>query len=181
VEISRPLFFAAIALSVVSAASSAYLAFGRHAPAPANVPGAAACACDDASVKREIAELRRALDARGTQPRSNDPTVERLAARVAELETRSGVTAPSRSAGDVGAPPSPTASGAPSLLPDGHPAFTSFDLPSSALTVRQEPGGGLAVTNSDPALAGKGFTVTAHAADGSTHEVYIVIPPPEGR
>ncbi len=178
VEVSRPVFFGAITLAVVSAVSSAYLAFGRRPPAES---AAAVCACDDAALKKELADLRRAVQGRGPAASGSDAEVKRLTTRVAVLETRSGVApppAPDKETDDAppdGGPAKPAAS----LMPDGQPAYKSFDVPSAALQVRQESTGALAVTNTDPSLTGKRVVVIARAEDDSEHPVSIIVPAPE--
>jgi hypothetical protein len=167
VELSRPVFFSAIALAVLSAASSAYLAFGRSASVAASPAGEASCACDDAALKRELAELRKAVDARG------DGDVKQLSARVAALEKRPA-SAGAGTAGDDGERPAPSAP--PAAAPE--PKYTSFDLPSKALSVRQDEDGTLRVTNTDPAMSGKFLRITGRDQDGATHDISIVVPPP---
>lgn len=164
-EVSRPLFFAAIALSIVSAASSAYLAFGRGGPVAPSAAGASSCACDDASLKRELADLKRTVDAR----REGD--VKQLAARVTALESRSGAPA----AADPDKPPAepvPSAAAAPVAT------YTSFDLPNKAISIRQEEDGALRVSNTDPSMTGKFLHITGRDRDGAPHDISIVVPAP---
>lgn len=167
VEISRPLLFGAASLALVSAAFSAYLALS-HRPA-AGAPQAGACACDDAALKREIEDLRREIRARSQAP-SGD-TAKRVEARLAALETKSGV-----------APPPPDPSGAPTatttVLRDGTPRIQSFDVPSPAVKVQQSPEGSLSVINTDPSLTGKVMIITGHTEDGAAHPMSILIPAP---
>lgn len=166
-EVSRPLFFSAVALSILSAASSAYLAFGRSAAVATSTGGAPACACDDDAMKREIANLRAAVEAR------RDGDVKQLSARVAALESRSGV-AGSTTAGEEPDRPAPSATVAAAPVA----TYTSFDLPNKALTVRQEADGTLRVSNTDPAMAGKFLHITGRDQDGAAHDISIVVPPP---
>lgn len=170
---SPPLLYGVVAASVLSLALSVYAAFGRK-PATAlpasGASNATACACDDAALHRELADLKRALATRG-----DDARVRRLAARVEALEAKAGVPPPASvdGAGDPG--PAPAASTATAAAA---PVLTSFAVPSPAIRVRQEPGGGLAVTNTDPAMTGKHLVFKATAADGSTHDVHIIVPAP---
>lgn len=164
-EISRPLFFGAIALSVVSAGLSTFAVLGRRAPVPVAGGPASACSCDDAEARREIAELRKALDARG------DTDLKRLSLRVAALENGSATGSPP--AGDDADRPATSARGADAPIP----VFTAFDLPSKAISIRQE-GTSLSVSNTDPAMTGKFFRIKARAEDGSTQEISIVVPAP---
>lgn len=172
---SPSLLYGVAAASILSVALSAYAAFGRRpaAASPASTASSAtACACDDAALRRELADLKRAL---GTQ--SEDARVRRLAARVEALEAKAGVSPPPPSnegAGDPGGSPAPAASTARAAAP----ALTAFEVPTPAINVRQEPGGALAVTNTDPAMTGKHLTLKATAADGSTHDVHVIVPPP---
>jgi hypothetical protein len=175
VQASPSLLYGIAAASVVSLALSGYAAFGRRPAAASPAPGAnAACACDDAALRRELAELKQALAARG-----DDARVSRLTARVEALEAKSGVAAPPSAEGadDPAVGPAPTASAAAARA--GAPSFTSFEVPTPAIRVRQEPGGALAVTNTDPAMTGKHLTLKATAADGSTHDVHVIVPAPQ--
>ena len=169
-EVSRPLFFAAIALSILSAASSAYLAFARR-PA-SSAPQAGACACDDAALKSDIEALRREIRSRAPAP--SDAAAKRLEARLAALETKSGVTPPPADPGDASG--APTAARA--VLRDGTPPIKSFDVPSPAVQVRQGPDGDLSVVNTDPSLTGKVLFITGHTEDGATTQMSIVVPAP---
>lgn len=160
-EVSKPFFYGVLALSLGSAALGAVAAFGRRDVTASVAPGS--CTCDDTALRRELAELRRALDARAP-----DASVKRLAERVAALEAGNGGSAKPAD-GTPAASPSPSATAAPKL---------TFEVPNEGLAIRQEPGGAIAVTNSDPALTGQHLKVTARAEDGSTQELSIIVPAP---
>jgi hypothetical protein len=168
---TRQLVLAALALSIASAAASAFVALRHPAPAPQ-----AACTCDDAALRAEIADLRKQIAA-------GDPAaVKRLAARVSALENKMGAVAirddapePSATASAAAAPP-PVIPPPPDLPKK---PYKSFDLTTDKVTVRQDSTGALVVTNTDPALTGKTIQLIAHGEDGSTQQVSVVVPPPQ--
>jgi hypothetical protein len=162
-----PLVATALAAAALLVAGYAAL---RPSPAPA---GPAACTCNDDALRRDVEDLRRTVQAASGQA-SDLGTVQmlkRLASRVETLESKVDAEVPG-SSGSAGG--DRTTGGAPSAAE----RIVKFDLPSDRMQIKQMEDGSFAVTNSDPALAGKMLTVQAHRGDGTIEQVSIVVPPP---
>lgn len=66
----------------------------------------------------------------------------------------------------------------PRLTPSGLPLYTHLSSNHSAITVQQVGDGSLSVNNTDPSLTGQVLTVQAITADGISHDVQLIAPPP---
>jgi len=54
-----------------------------------------------------------------------------------------------------------------------------FEVPERKLSVSQTPGGGLVVSNDDPALTGQTLVIHGEDEYGERHPVTITVPPPD--
>ena len=174
----RRLLHAALLLSAVSAVVSMYSAFGPPAPAPA--------AGDPASLRGEIAELRKALDAKADTGQLA-ASIQRLHARIDQLEARLAKAPPAT--GAAATPdderPSPAGSADPSPSSAGEargtfkgPRFVELQPPAKGIAVKQLEDGSFSVTNTDPALTGRTMLVKGKADDGTERDIAITVPAP---
>lgn len=160
-EVSR-LTYLTLGAAALSVALSAYAVSSSRSAVSAPPP---ACSCAGAPQ----AELDR--------PKSTPPAaaadrgaIAGLSERISRLE-QERTAEPRDRVPSLGAP-----AGAPAL-----PRYTSLKVPNEAVKIRQDEAGGLAVTNTDPALTGTMMIVEARLEDGTTAQVSIVVPAPEGR
>lgn len=174
----RRLVQAALLLSALSAALSAYAAFGRAPPAPTG---------DAAALRAELTEAREALDAKADAAQLAG-ALQRLHARIDALEARSRLpgspdTGAGADADADGSPTAPAASAAPAAPsaaepPRTAPRFVQLSSPEKGVSVKQMDDGSIAVTNSDPALTGRTLLIKARADDGTERDLTITVPAP---
>ncbi len=145
--------------------------------------GSCSDACDEAvqrtgeleELQHQVAELRR--QASGPQ-RSvvASVTIPQLVRRMDQLESL--VSEKAAGSDDDG-----TSSGggesSNERAPDGSPRFVRLEVPYPSLAVRQSEGGALEVVNTDPSLTSQTLRIKGTTADGTVHEIVIVVPPPE--
>lgn len=165
----------ATALASVAALAVACVALLRP-PAVAGDPAALA------SVRQELAELRRSVEITRNQSggASGFTDLAALERRVAVLEGRPTLAAPVPSTSQLASPapaeaPAPASASAP---PTPAPAGPSFSPPHPAIRVELGRDGRPVVHNTDPALTGQKMVVHGIGADGRTLEVSITVPPP---
>lgn len=174
-EPDRRLLHAALFLSAASAALSAYAAFGRPPSAPASD--------DPAALRAEIAQLRKALDAKADTGQLAG-SIQRLHERIDQLEARRAQTPPSAAGGDDPgpAPPTPSSSAAASTGEARSAStirrFVEIVAPAKGITVKELSDGTFSVTNTDPALTGQTMIVKGKSADGTERDISITVPAP---
>jgi len=152
----------------------AALALGLYAvvrpPAPSTPPSATP-ARDPAQLREEVVRLRQAVAA--LDARTSLGSTEGAAALAQRLERLEAALPRPVSATGVAAPPAPSAP-----QEAGRPRYQRLTASSPAITVTQLSDRNFAVTNSDPALTDKPFTVQAIRPDGTTDTYTIIAPEP---
>jgi hypothetical protein len=121
--------------------------------------------CEDLKARAELAELR------ANRERTGETRAGEAQAR-ANPDLATNAANGSSSGGPPPAPPrTPLPAGAT-------PMYVKFDVPNKAVSVVQAPNGALAISNTDPSLAGKSITISGVTADGDTEAIQITVPPP---
>ena len=117
-------------------------------------------------------------------PRSAPDDTTALRSRVAELQAQTALLRAQVEALTTRAAAAPASTVAPTN-PGANANAPATDAPVRQLSVQtpglevEERGGGLWVTNRDPALTGQVLTLDAQTDDGETKTITITVPPPE--
>ncbi len=169
-EVSR-LTYLSLGAAALSIALSAYAVASSRAAASAPPP---ACSCAGAAQS----ELDRGT---GAPVAGVDRGVALAIAGLSERLSRLEQERSSDGHGPSAAPSAAAASAATPAAARGLPRYESLTVTNDAVKVRQDEAGALAVTNTDPALTGTRMIVEARLEDGTTTQVSIIVPAPEGR
>ncbi len=162
---------AIVLLAALVAALVSVVTVRLAVPQPAVVAGSAAAS--DEALLREVADLRREL----TQLRFAVQLSAATNPNPGALPPPGGLPDPAPEP-----PPTPRVAAAPSdRPPDPARRYERFDVPTSAVTVRQGSGGDLVIWSTDPALAGQVIEVRAWTSDATPHLLRLTVPPVEGR